>query len=61
MAQIVGLIVSEDEDFKKQTGRLLRSGSIPVSVIDDRQARDGTPPDIVIVDTRGDADRKSVV
>ncbi len=55
MAQIVGLIVSEDEDFKKQTGRLLRAGSIPVSVIDERQARDGTPPDIVIVDTRGDA------
>src|SRR5262245_39958076 len=55
MAQLVGLIVSEDEDFKKQTGRLLRSGSIPISVIDDRQARDGVPPDIVIVDTRGDA------
>jgi pilus assembly protein CpaE len=55
MAQLVGLIVSEDEDFKKQTGRLLRTGTIPISVIDDRQARDGTPPDIVIVDTRGDA------
>jgi pilus assembly protein CpaE len=55
MAQLVGLIVSEDDDFKKQTGRLLRSGSIPVSVIDERLARDGSPPDIVIVDTRGDA------
>ncbi len=55
MAQLAGLIVSEDDDFKKQTGRLLRSGSIPVSVIDDRVARDSTPPDIVIVDTRGDA------
>jgi pilus assembly protein CpaE len=55
MAQLVGLIVSEDDDFKKQTSRLLRSGSIPVSVIDERLARDGTAPDIVIVDTRGDA------
>jgi pilus assembly protein CpaE len=55
MAQLVGLIVSEDDDFKTQTGRLLRSGSIPVSVVDERQARDGSVPDIVIVDTRGDA------
>jgi pilus assembly protein CpaE len=55
MAQLAGLIVSEDDDFKKQTGRVLRSGSIPVSVIDDRVARDGTPPDICIVDARGDA------
>ena len=55
MAQLVGLIVSEDDDFKKQTGRLLRSGAIPVSVIDERVGRDGTPPDIIIVDSRGDA------
>jgi len=55
MAQLVGLIVSGDEAFKKHVGRLLRSGAIPVSVIDDRVARDGTPPDVVLVDARGDA------
>ncbi len=55
MAQLVGLIVSEDDAFKKHCGRLLRAGAIPVSVIDDRLARDGAPPDVVIVDTRGDA------
>src|SRR3989442_9316974 len=55
MAQLVGLIVSNDDGFKKQIERLLRSGAIPVSVMDDRPARDGTPPDLVIVDTRGDA------
>jgi pilus assembly protein CpaE len=33
----------------------LRAGAIPVSVIDERAARDATPPDLVIVDTRGDA------
>ena len=55
MAQLVGLIVSEDDAFKKHFGRLLRAGAIPVSVIDDRVGRDGTPPDLVIVDTRGDA------
>jgi pilus assembly protein CpaE len=54
MAQLVGHIVSEDENFKKHFSRLLRSGAIPVSVIDDRVARD-TPPDLVIVDARGDA------
>ena len=55
MAQLVGLIVSEDDAFKKHFGRVLRAGAIPVSVLDDRAARDATPPDLVIVDTRGDA------
>jgi pilus assembly protein CpaE len=54
MAQLVGLIVSEDDAFKKHFGRLLRAGAIPVSVLDDRVGRDGTPPDLVIVDTRGE-------
>ena len=40
MAQLVGLIVSEDDAFKKHFGRLLRAGAIPVSVIDDRAARE---------------------
>ncbi len=55
MAQLVGLIFSEDEAFKKHFGRLLRAGAIPVSVLDERAIRDSTPPDLVIVDTRGDA------
>ena len=55
MAQLVGLLVSEDDAFKKHIGRLLRSGAIPVSVIEDRSTRDGTQPDLVIVDARGDA------
>ena len=54
MAQLAGLIVSEDDAFKKHFGRLLRAGAIPVSVVDG-VARDTTPPDLVIVDTRGDA------
>src|SRR5437867_13295411 len=55
MAQLVGLIVSENEGFKKQVDRLLRSGPIPVGVTDERIARDGTAPDIVVVDVCGDA------
>ncbi len=55
MAQLVGLVVSDDEAFRKQIGRLLRSGAVPVSIIDDRSVREGVAPDMVIVDIRGDA------
>jgi pilus assembly protein CpaE len=54
MAQLVGLIVSADEAFTTQVGRLLRSGAIPVGIIDERLARDNVALDLVIVDTRGD-------
>jgi pilus assembly protein CpaE len=55
MAQLVGLIVSQDDAFGKQMGRLLRSGSVAISVIDDGAPREGVPPDVIIVDIRGDA------
>jgi pilus assembly protein CpaE len=53
MAHIGGLIHSADDAFKKHVGRLLRSSSVPVSVVD--AIRDGAPPDLVIVDIREDA------
>ena len=52
MPQLTGLIVSDDDTFKKETIRLLRAGTLPVSVIDDRLARDGASPDLVVVDIR---------
>src|SRR5438067_6772856 len=55
MAQLVGLIVSDDDAFKKHLGRLLRAGAIPISLLEDRAGREGAPPDLVIVDARGDA------
>jgi pilus assembly protein CpaE len=56
MAHLVGLIVSEEEEFRKHIGRMLRSGPVPVSVIDERMLREGTaPPEVVIVDIRGDS------
>jgi pilus assembly protein CpaE len=56
MAQLAALIVTEDDAFRNQMGRLLRSGAIPVSVVDERVARENVAsPDLVIVDTRGDA------
>ena len=51
MAQIASIFVTEDEEFKKHIGRLLRSGAIPVSVLD--QIREGVVPDVVFVDARG--------
>ncbi len=53
MAQIVSFFVTEDEEFKKHIGRLLRSGAVPISVLE--QLREGVAPDVVIVDARGDA------
>jgi pilus assembly protein CpaE len=55
MAQLVGSIVSADQAFTTQVGRLLRSGAIPVSIVDERLARDSVAVDLVIVDARGDA------
>lgn len=54
MGQLVGLLVSSDDVFKKQVAQLLRSGAVPVGVLDDRTTRDVPPPDLVIVDVRGE-------
>lgn len=54
MAQLVGLIVSQDEEFKKHLNRVLRTGAIPVSVTDEKVARDVSATDVVIVDIRGE-------
>jgi pilus assembly protein CpaE len=55
MAQLTGLVVSDDDGFKKEIVRLLRAGSLPVSVLDSRFARDGSSPDVIVVDIRGNA------
>ena len=54
MAQLVGLVVTDDEAFKHHIGRSLRSGATPVSIADERLVRDGTPPDLAIIDARTD-------
>src|SRR5262249_48829748 len=55
MAQLAVLIVSEADGLKKHVGRMLRTGPIPLSVMDERLARDGAAPDVIVVDARGDA------
>lgn len=55
MAQLAALVVTHDEEFQRQVGRLLRSGGVPVGVIEGRPAADQSSPDLVVVDIRGDA------
>jgi pilus assembly protein CpaE len=55
MAQLSGRIVSDDNEFKVQVGRLMRSGPTPVAVAGDPLTRDTAPPDILVADIRGDA------
>jgi pilus assembly protein CpaE len=55
MAQLAAQIISEDEEFRRQAERLLRSGPTPVGFIDERSAREGATCDLVIVDLRHDA------
>jgi pilus assembly protein CpaE len=51
VAQLNGLIVSDDEEFVTGTARRLRSGAVSVRLIDEHAAQ-STAPDVVIVDIR---------
>jgi pilus assembly protein CpaE len=51
MAQLNGLIVTEDADFAEELARRLRSGATSVRVMDEMGSQ-GALPDIVVVDIR---------
>ena len=56
MAQLAIQILSHDEEFKKQAGRLVRSSRISIALVDDHRSADqSAAPDIIMVDARGDA------
>jgi pilus assembly protein CpaE len=56
MAQLAALVVSPDEEFRLELGRLLRSGGVPVGLLEgQRTLPEQLQPDLVIVDIRGDA------
>jgi pilus assembly protein CpaE len=58
MAQLAAVIVTHDEEFKRQAARLLQAGGVPVGIVDDRRlGSDGMAPDIAVVDIRGDAQK----
>ena len=55
MAQLAALVVTQDDEFKRQISQVLRSGGVPVGLLEDRRpAGDQTVPDLVVVDIRGD-------
>jgi pilus assembly protein CpaE len=55
MAQLLALVVSEDEPFRKQAERLMRSCPVPINVLDEASQRGAVVPDVVLVDIRHDA------
>ena len=56
MAQLAALIVTQDDEFRKQLSSLLRGGGVPVGILDDTRPGVGmTEPDLAFVDIRGDA------
>ena len=55
MAQLTALIVSHDEEFKRQVARLLRACGVPVGIVEGRATAEGVGPDLVVVDIRADA------
>jgi len=55
MSQLTALVVSQDEEFRRQMGRLLRTGGVPVGVLEDQRPQpQATAPDLALVDIRGD-------
>src|SRR5919108_2663162 len=51
MALLTGLILSDDEAFRRESAAVLRSGTTPVTVGHERTAAEATP-DLVLVDGR---------
>jgi pilus assembly protein CpaE len=56
MAQLAAVIVSHDEEFRRQISNLIRAGGVPVGIVEDTRAGIGaSEPDFALVDIRGDA------
>jgi pilus assembly protein CpaE len=54
MAQLGALLVSSDEEFRRDFGRLMRSGGIPIGILDDHRGTEHAEPDLAFVDIRHD-------
>lgn len=55
MAQLAAIVVTQDEEFRRHIGKMLRSGGVPVGVIEDQRAQPlAVAPDLALVDLRGD-------
>ena len=54
MAQLAVSIISHDEQCKREMSRLLRACGVPVAIVEERRAGDGSSSDVFIVDIRSD-------
>jgi hypothetical protein len=54
MARLTGVILSEDEAFRRQIGTQLRASTIAISVSADTAMHENHRADVIIVDARGD-------
>ena len=55
MARLAALIITDDDSFRKQCADVLRSGTLAVSVLDQRLAN-GVSPDFIVVDGRASSE-----
>jgi pilus assembly protein CpaE len=55
MAQLLAIVASDDEQFRKQAERLMRSCPVPIGVLDEASQRGAATPDVVLVDIRHDS------
>ena len=55
MAQLTALVVSHDEEFKRQAARMLRACGVPVGIVEAAAHTDPQALDVVVVDIRADA------
>lgn len=54
MAQLTTLVVTGDDEFRRQAVRLLRSSGVPVGILEDRRGGLEGAPDVAVVDIRAD-------
>jgi pilus assembly protein CpaE len=55
MAQLAAFLVSSDDEFRRDFGRLVRSVGIPIGIVDDSRGPEHVQADLAFVDIRGDA------
>jgi pilus assembly protein CpaE len=55
MAQLAALLLTSDDEFRRDFGRLVRSGSVPIGIVQDTRGPEQMEPDLAFVDIRADA------
>ena len=52
MAQLAAFLLTSDDDFRRDFGRLVRSGSVPIGIVEDARRPEQMEPDLAFVDIR---------